>query len=324
MTSERDHHDHTRHEPQHPSPTSPGELLRCAADEELDAEAREALRRHLEAHPEDQARIDFERELRQSCARVMGRTTAPERLRTRIAALAAEHRDEATPPKDADRPAEPPAPIPFPVRATRAAVAAAAILVIAAAGVMVWTIGQRPGQETPATASSMTLVADFVAEEHERCAKDPARVARKLTAQETAKIPESLANVLGRTPTIPDLLGAGLQLEGAGRCGVPGGLDSIHMLFTVAGETEFNGHTVPDGTRVSLFIQRGGANTEKMKTGRTYLVRCSPGQRCERTGGPLIWGWRDDELTYYLVADVPEATSGIGRAVGLDEPTGSL
>lgn len=286
-------------------------LLRLAADGELTAEQSARLEAHLAAHPEDAARVAFERSLRGACARCMG-GTAPAGLRDRVqAALAERAEPESAAPAAvhvAGRISPPPARTRRRGTLTNRILNAAAVVVVAGLAVLFL----RASLSQDSTQAQAQAVARALPEQHSACAIDP----DLLTGQDRfvsdlSAVPAAYRPLLGASPSIPDIEALGYRFTGAGPCAVPGG-ESVHLMFEAIDERR------PEECPrkpLSLFIQR--TDLFNMQPGQTYTVE-SPNDKMS------IFAWASDGLVYYLVAESKGQCNEVMKAMPLRVPAMKL
>lgn len=326
----------TSHNPHDPSPKPDhtgeardllpvGALLRAAADNELSAEDRARLDAHLRDHPEDDARIEFERRLRSHCAGAMQAPPAPAALRERILAIAASagqttdsFSDEADQP-DQDALADRIAERSRVAREThfggrnRALVGAAAAILLLVAGYSLFSqVLSTPGTAGPQNAgvANGVSLANFFAAEHDRCAKVPER-SDKFTVADMNRVPDAITRILGAVPSIPDFEAAGMVFRDMGECHVPGEGRSVHVRL------ETDGSRCRKGISVSLFIQQGRASIIPENEDRPLaLMRCSEGMKT------TVYAWYAGGMSYFMVSE-QTACERLREAAGLGEPIAS-
>lgn len=297
--------------------------LRMAADGELGEAEREALEAHLARSLEDRARIQFERELRESVGRVMGGVRAPDALRARVSEIMAAARegvagleDEAYAEPEAAR--EAPAPVRLAPatrrrsfwsrRQTLGALAAAAAVLLTAS-VFVWQIASMT--RVPLNAAQETYRAELVrhvAGEHRRM-DDPEARGRKLVMHEPAEVERFFAEVIDAPEgDVRELIEgtATCIFEGAGNCHVPGATGaSAHIRLDVrVGDAQ---------TPVSIFVCPD-PGTLPIEVGATYLIDAAA---CGE-GATRVVAWTDGRLLYVLVSGTvhdacPSVLSRLGR-----------
>ena len=305
-----------------PDPLPIASLLRAAADDELSTEDRARLDAHLRKHPEDDARIEFERRLRTHCAGAMQTPPAPAALREKILAIAAsagelsgesgrDTNDDVLADRIAERSRI--------ARAThfggrsRALVGAAAAVLLLVAGYSLFSqvIGtpSPAGPQTAGVGNGFSL-ANFFATEHDRCTKVPERT-DKFTVADLSRTPDAFARILGQVPVIPDFQAAGMVFRDMGECHVPGDGRSVHLRL------ETDGSACREGISVSLFIQQGRASVIPEDESRPLaLMRCSDGMKS------TIYAWYAGGMSYFLVSE-QTACERLREAAGLGEPIAS-
>jgi hypothetical protein len=279
-----------------PSTLSPAARVRAIADEEVavpssltDAEA---------------GQVAFERSLREHVARAMHEpSSAPPALHDRVASIlaagAASAGEDAAGKGDAASPPE--------IRTLGSSdrsfwsggprlwmSIAAAVLLVASAGVLFNVVGlpeQPAGQQSLAEATPIingvprSQLVGFMTREHDRCATLSPEVMRKLSITSLDGACAAATEYFGAPINAAELLANDYTFAGYGRCGVPGGGKSVHLVYKPR-----NASLQP----ISLFIQedRGGCRLEE---GRTYVVAC------EESPSPLFV-WRREGLIFYLVS----------------------
>lgn len=301
-------------QPQPPNPDASeniAALLRKSADGELSDAEQARLESHLAQNPRDRTRIEFEQQLREACGRALGGTQAPEGLRERVVARLRDeqvHTDELEHARTSQIPAQQTRQRSFWVRVTpMARLAAAAVLLIVAGTFLYQVANIGSGTVSPAQAQHLEEIASFVGEEHTRCVIDPAR-ARKFTIHELDDAPTAFEQLIGTSPSFPELARVGLEFLDGGRCHVPGEGDSMHLRFKMRDN--------PDRI-VSLFIQAVAGDKDRLfEEGKSYEL-VGPG---ESNSGKVIYGWTADGLNYFLVADDAKVCETYRLAVGLAGP----
>ncbi|MCB9845973.1 MAG: hypothetical protein H6811_08320 [Phycisphaeraceae bacterium] len=282
-------------------------LLRCAADGELNADEQRALEEHLRNHPGDAQRIEFDRSLRDACRRVMQSESAPAGLRDRILATASGARAEERDALDAGLSARrgETSRRSFWARSQgRLQLAAAAVLLIVA-GVFLFQIARiGTGPSTGAYAE----VAAFVGTEHVACEVDAAR-AEKMSIHDFSEVPRALSDIVGKSPTLPDLVKAGLTFIDGGECAVPGGGRSMHLRFDAVCPISHK------PTTVSLFVQDATDSTLELSEGASYRLRARGDPN-----GSVIYAWRRDGLDYFLVSDLKTVCESVREAAEVPKP----
>ncbi len=282
-----------------------GARLRAVADAEIDhgAPAPEGVDRA-------DARIAFERALRESVARTMGGagTGAPPELRARIESML---RGAVAEPAGAD--GAPDGVVRSPLGDTRdrsfwsrvSGVAAVAAVLALCATVVVFSVRALQSNQGPTLGGVATLQAStltsFIHGEHQHCAADPAYTARKIDASDLAGARAFAASHLDGVPAVlrdgfEDVRRAGFEFAGIGDCHVPGKGRSVHIVFREAGGDR-GGDRVSElgGGRalVSLFVQvderQWSLASERCAMVREGLPR-----------GASMAAWRDDGFLYFL------------------------
>lgn len=263
-----------------------GALIRCAADDSLSMEQADALRAHLAAHPEDQARIDFERGLRDATASVMHTGSAPAELRNAIENLIAGGASTVGPAETKSRA--------FWQR-TFLPIAVAAMILLAFGATLLMTNGpQQP--PTGWNAGLNTQVVGWVEREHNKCSESEDYRKRKLTVTNVADVRSETQRSLGKAPHRIQLDDAGYTLAGYGPCHIPGGGPSGQLIYTP---------NDGNGKPISLFIQRDDGQLDNV-AGTSECIKGATSQlsaesKAGRTPCDQIFIWRADGLIYYMV-----------------------
>lgn len=292
-------------------PLSIAALLRVAADGELSPEQEVALRAHLEAHPEDTERIEFERRLREACRCACSPDCcAPAGLRDRVRAccgesgladhledLAAETRQRG-----------------FwagrlvarfgALAALLALVAVMAVMVSRSAGPL---DGGGPGAVDPGV--MIDRVARFARREHERCDNPPEIPNSKFTVHEAGELESTFADLAGREVSLASILEAqrhGLEFVDAGPCHLPGGGTAMHIRFQAES---------PTAAMVSLWAWVDGS----IEIEEGVVREAGEGFDCVRL-------WRVGETVFVMVCPNLGAAPVAGEAFqcpGTCKPTGT-
>lgn len=280
------------------NPASIATLLRLAADGELSEQQEAELRAHLEAHPEDRARVEFDKKLRDACGCACAPDCcAPESLRTRVLACCADAAaGGAQDPQLADRLA---------ARAEETrdrgfwsgrAIARFGTIaaVIALVGLVSYMVGRStpPGgpQGQPTIRTVEERISNFVRTEHNRCEKSSPEIGKKFTITDPRELPAAFESMIGQPFSLACVLDAdahGLRFVDAGRCYPPGG-DAIHVRFVTEDE---------DASPVSLWIQKDD-DSLPMEDGVTYTA----GEGCD-----CVRFWRVDGVRYVLISSQEQA-----------------
>ncbi|MDQ7013644.1 MAG: hypothetical protein Q9O74_07065 [Planctomycetota bacterium] len=299
-------------EPEGNNQVSIATLLRLAADGELSAKQEAELRAHLETNPEDNARIDFDRKLRQACSCACAPDCcAPESLRQRVLACcdqaSLEHAEQTVLADNLAVRAEQTRSRSFWAGRALARFGAIAAL-IALIGAVAYMVGRTsPGSapfgdtNTPTVRTAADRIASFVRKEHDRCASGLPEIGAKFDITDPAEVPAAFEAIVGKSFSLESVLDAdahGLRFLDAGLCHPPGG-DALHIRFDTGEE---------DATPVSLWIQ---ADDESLpiEDGVTY----TKGDGCE-----CVRFWRVDGVRYILIGS--HADAGPFASLALHSP----
>jgi hypothetical protein len=268
------------------------------------------LDRHLAAHHQDSARIEFERGLRKACARVMqspdeGR--APVALRQIIeASLAARAHTEPEPVVARIHEGGRVEVRPHRWRRTAGLIATAAALPLAVAAWLI--VGNRTGSSESASASIVPF--DLLSREH---------LGEKVQPVSLTEVAEKVRQIIG-TPFRADEFTeyaqkAGLTFVGMAPCRTPSGNNAAHLVFRrhARGQTGDESGQVAE-TKLSLFVQNDRGK-HRMTEGLAFDGR---GPDTAKASGPLIRAWLSNGLVYYVVTDCPD-TCDLARQ-GLNGP----
>lgn len=294
------HDERNNHEAVDSNALNEGARVRAAADGEVSPDGQDA------------GRVSFERGLRESVGRVMGRETAPAELRARIEAILRE-----TPIDEAG--SQSPGVVSTPLGDTTSRsfwsrtpqwLAAAAVMGLAATLLIMGgrtttvpsngTIGTT--QEASAGYGILAQAAGFVVREHESC--DSA--SEHFAVRTQAEADKAALEILSEVPDVIDfpiegLHEIGYEFAGIGRCEVPGGGASAHLLY--------ENKNVP-GLKMSLFVQvdtgkidieEGKSYIRRAKQGTTGCMFASPEAQPGENGRSLVV-WREGGYIYYLFA----------------------
>jgi hypothetical protein len=289
-------------------------LLRLAADGELNEGQDVALRAHLETHPEDRDRVEFDRKLREACrCACTPECCAPQSLHERVRAECCEggltDRMQARAEETRDRGF-------WAARVvTRFGAVAALIALVAVVAFMVGRTGTIPPNgpgEVVEAHDMVERVARFVRREHDRCADSPLEFDPKFTIQEVEQVPERFASLMGQSLSPAAILAAGssgLQFVDAGPCNPPSGI-AMHFRFRTDD---------PDAGLVSVWAQVDDGSMD-IKDGITYT--CSKNiedgfaYSCDMGGCNCIRFWRAEGVRYVLVCPDPGTASAASLALG--------
>lgn len=225
-----------------------GAMLRAVADGETPTPAG--------LGSDDEARVGFERGLRDCVGRSLGGTTAPAELRARIEGMlgggagAGEHETDGgvvrTPLGDTRRQSF--------WSGVAGLASVAAVLAICSTVVVMAVLQSRGGGVAPADRQAASMLATFVQTAHDKCSVENEHTKKKFTARDSGSAEEMSRKILGGVPPIVDngfasLAGSGFEFAGLGGCGVPGRGPSVHIVF----------RSLDGGNRAaSLFIQSNG------------------------------------------------------------------
>lgn len=285
-------------------------LLRMAADSECNEQQEARLRAHLDAHPEDEQRIEFDRQLRGACCRACSpECCAPSSLHASVRECCCETDQADTLADGLAARAEQTHQQSFWAgrMVARFGAVAALIALVAVVAFMVGRFGPAPisGPDGTGGVINTTIaeqVATFVRGEHNRCTDMPTGDNAKFTVREVASVPAEYSSLVGQTVTLASILKAtehGLTFVDAGECHLPTGI-ALHIRFKTAD---------PDAGFVSLWIQPDDEQVD-IKDGLTYT--CGEGCDCVRF-------WRAEGVRYVLVSPNLEAAPAAGQALECPE-----
>lgn len=279
--------------------------VRAVADGELDAG-------HLGEIEGAEARLAFERDLREAVARAMGgsESAAPAELRERIGAML----------RASDGGRQRAGVIQTPMGDTRErsfwggigrVLAVAAVLVLCATAVIVSSrqvTGPPPGHALQAG-----LLTSFVHDQHDLCRTDPVYSAAKFTAKDLKSALALARDHLGAVPALIErgfkgLKRIGFRFAGMGRCAVPGEGPSVHVVFK---------DDDAGGRMVSLFIQ---VDRHQWVLADSHYALLHDGLE----GGQVVVAWRDDQFLYFLIATRDEDLALFRRELGVPSQVGEL
>jgi len=313
MTFPTKHHDPTgADQMDHPAPSTRAVLLRAAADYELTATQSVALVEHLGAHPDDARVIEFERRLREEVATLSG-GKASEALRDRVGAIASSHGNDATSPAgriEPDRRAH----------AHGWLAIAASLVIVAGGGYTVVHTLQSGGQHFAPVAIDETYrlaLVSFIVDHHKQCELYTEMAMRELKITSLDKAPAAFAGVIGRTLDLAALSIPGFDFKGAGRCAVPGGGRSVHLVFEAQQAIDTARPLV-----ISLFIQQDTGEMT-IDSGQTFrLMPKSGGVQPAYSGD--IYVWRKNGFVYFLVSTSQTGLSSTLEVLGVDPPAQAI
>tara|TARA_R110000744_G_scaffold98121_1_gene189573 strand:- start:3815 stop:4768 length:954 start_codon:yes stop_codon:yes gene_type:complete len=267
-------------------------MLRACADGELCPEGCERLKKYLAEHPEAQAQVAFEKNLKGCCDRVMREPVCPDALRAKIHAMAGSAMSMHASNQQTRQKS-------FWQRSPVMS-AMAAVLVIAA-GALIWQSSSLISKGGGLGISETTPVAyaerigNFVAREHMRCCDEKA-AAQKLVIDDVDQTTSYFSEKFAKPVVSPVHLEDGSQIRfyGGGDCHVPATNSSGHLRFDAVGP---EGQVVP----LSLFIapDPGFLGIEE---GVTYVLNST---KCSEQGANLF-AWVSGGVMYLLVSEADE------------------
>lgn len=293
----------TTHERQSDLPRSSGDLsvpalIRAAADGELTAPERAAFERVRAADPSIDARVEFERALRERVAGAMREpAAAPASLRDSITGMFEREREidrelgvETLAVQTRSRRFWASGPTWLAVAASLALLTAVTVLMQTPVGS---TVAPMFGN---AAAARLMNASDFIVAEHDKCSAFDQYFERKFDVRDSAQAPDAVVELLGQPPIRINLDEAGYEFTGVGGCHVPGPGASAHLIYKSS-----------DGSRptLSLFIQKDTGASPRLETGVRY--------RCRTTAGAPVLVWRDAGVIYYLFSPDDEARDSATR-----------
>lgn len=260
-------------------------LIRCAADDNLSMAQAQALGKHLEAHPEDRARIDFERGLRDAVSAAMDTGPAPAHLRQAIESFIADSRtpDTVGPRTTRDRSFWSRSFLPI----------ALAAMVLMAFGVTLM-VSNQPAASTWNTGLSRN-VTNWIQTEHKKCCESKEYREGKLNVTNVADVHEQTLRDLGAAPRRIQLDDAGYTFAGYGQCHIPGGGPSGQLIYMSNDGA---------GKPISLFVQRDDGQLNDVASKTDCLTN------------DQIFIWRADGLIYYLVSGPKSPTGEALKTLG--------
>lgn len=267
--------------------------IRLYVDGELTPEESVRLESLIESDEALRQRVDFERKLKGHISDVIARQAgaAPGELASQIRAKL-DQTDRTVVGSISPQPRS--AWLGDPKRANIFAVAAT--LMIVAGAVLFGIFGRSIDDIRPVpNADVISDSAQFVADEHNRCADDEDTRKRKFSRLDPAQAYTFIAKHIG-TPSVPefDLTSIGYSFVGGGKCGVPAADRSAHVMF--------HGNQTTDGEppMVSIFIMRDqGQFTFSSLNGGL------PGRWVEYdgfvSGSHSVFGTSNGPLVFFLV-----------------------
>lgn len=292
------------------------EMIRLYCDGELSPEQVDQLQEHLHQHPEDRARVEFERKLQQHVHAVMQvqcRCAPPELasgIHQRLTEAAADE-PQTSAGQVASRQSKPPPATTAstwslaswfhaPRQANIYAVAASLALV---AGAVLFGIFGRPidAWRRPQLVDLVADAVPFVATEHGRCAGNGDARANKATFRDPHLAAAELSSWLGATvsavPLTDRLNERGWEFFGGGYCGVPASKRSGHLIFTRddqgSGPAILSVFVVPDDGGYSV-LNKGAVVPLQPDNWHKFPA----GERFSRE----VWIYSDGYLIYLMVS----------------------
>ena len=312
------------------------EMIRLYCDGELSQEQVDQLQEHLHQHPEDRARVEFERKLRQHVHAVMQvqcRCAPPELasgIHRRLTEAAADE-PQTSAVQVADRQSRPPPAASTwslvswfhaPRRANIYAVAASLALV---AGAVLFGIFGRPidAWRRPQLVDLVADAVPFVATEHGRCADNGDARTNKATFRDPYLAAAELSSWLGATvsavPLTDRLNERGWEFFGGGYCGVPASKRSGHLIFTR--DNKGSGPAI-----LSVFVVRDDGGYSVWDRGAVVPLqpdnwhKLPAGKRFSRE----VWIYSDGDLIYLMVScssdELGQAAGALKDALGQASP----
>ncbi|MCA9311120.1 MAG: hypothetical protein KDA21_07935 [Phycisphaerales bacterium] len=296
--SDEQHHDSQgdMHPGQPPSPLPTAALIRAAADDEVTPDEQARLR----GEPSDariEERVAFERGLRQAVRRQMAGPEAPADLRERIAAaLAAAPLDDPDTITSLDGDTRRRSFWTSPVLATLGRWGAiAAVLAIAATLIV---NASRSTSSSPYTPEEARQLVSFIGSQHDHCKDLGEYWERKMEYPSIDQAHAAASEILHLAPDAfhfeEPLQRQGYTFEGLGRCAVPGGEYSVHLLYK----------RVADGAMVSLFLQSNAAT--RLPPSCCLVNKSTKGAQCTI--------WQEGPVRYYVFSEDTSAVHEILEA----------
>ena len=279
-------------------------LIRAAADGEISPADRERLEAELSEARVDE-RVAFERALRESVREHMTGPAAPAGLRERITdamaaatAVAAVDENETMHSRSAGGVGD--------ARLTRdrrwwasplvatlgrwGAVAA----VLAIAATLIFNASRSTVTASPYSPEEASQLVSFIGRQHDACKDFNETWERKMKFQSPEAAQAAAAEILQIAPDAfhfrEPLTRKGYEFAGLGRCAVPGGDHSVHLIYK----------RPSDGAAVSLFIQTNA---------RTKLPSsCCLVDKCQ---APECAIWQDGPVRYYVFSEKVDAVAEV-------------
>ncbi len=283
-----------------------GEVVRLVADGEATREQRAALERAAaRLSPADrealEATIEAERSLRTATDRCLcdACPPCPADLRERV--LHAVRADDAVassaPAVQDDNRG------PFVFRLFQRnwpLAAAAAILLAALVGLFVLPIVAPNSHVWPPDQAARVQLVSFLAGEHNNCAPMTRYSELKLPIRERPEAERFIAQWTPDAPKVISMAGPDFRFLGVGPCGVPGGGDSLHMVFAPADA---------EHAPISVFIQ-DASSRDPQALPRTMA------QLGETAEGQSVQAFRHGECLVYVVSSSEDDARRIATNLG--------
>jgi hypothetical protein len=262
--------------PPPPEPLDHASLIRAAADGELSNDDRQAFDSLCASDATTQNRVAFERALRSSTSRVMAEPTrAPQSVRAAVENIFDEELAAARSFQTRHRSF-------WSGRTAWASIAAAILLVAAVSIVTNLPFGGSLPRLGPPFASRFVNASTFVVSEHDRCSMFDDYFENKFTVRDQNDASSQAVDLLGASPVSLSLDQTGYEFAGSGKCAVPGGGVSMHVLYKP---------TAPDRPAMSVFLQKV-TRPCPLEDGVRYRLRTD-------SGDPVLV-WCDGDLIYYI------------------------
>ncbi len=283
-----------------------GEVVRLVADGEATPEQRAALERaSARLSPADrealEATIEAERSLRRATDECMRADCppCPDDLRDRV--LRAVRADEAGAAPAPGAREDDGGPFVFTMfRRNWPLAAAAAVLFAALVGLFVLPIVAPNSHVWPPDQSSRVQLVSFLGGEHNNCAPMTRYSQLKLPIRERPDAERYIAQWTPDAPKVITMAGPGFRFLGVGPCGVPGGGDSLQMVFAP---------TDAEHTPISVFIQDASAR-DPQELPRTMA------QLGETAEGQSVQAFRHGECLVYVVSSSEDDAKRIAKNLG--------
>jgi hypothetical protein len=275
------------------APSRRTQLLRAAADGELSPAEQRELDALLADHPEEAAVVDFERALRAGVERACQGDPAPAEVGARIEKLARGARL---------RPLR---------RLVTIAAAAAAVVLLA-----VWLWHGRAGDAEERGFTGRGALVRYLATHPRNCVISVERTIREFDVRRCDEAISAVAKLVGGAPDLGGLQGltqSELEFRGMGRCGIPGGGTSLHLVFAGAAGTPL------EGAMVSVYVQRDDG---RLPIAEDTTYRLEP--RTPDFSGVEMLVWKHGALDFFVVTENPAAARVALARSSARPPTATL